>query len=72
MQVQQQSTACPIHCAKPVILSSFEDLSYEEIAQILNLPISTRLVRAYTLLVKSCYSSSESTISYEAHHVFWQ
>ena len=41
MQVQQLVDRLPDSLRQVVILSSFEDLSYEEIAQILNLPIGT-------------------------------
>ncbi len=41
MQVQQLVDRLPDSLCQVVILRSFEDLSYEEIAQILNLPIGT-------------------------------
>ena len=41
MQVQQLIDRLPDSLRQVVILSSFEDLSYDEIAQILNLPIGT-------------------------------
>ena len=41
MQVQRLVDRLPDSLRQVVILSSFEDLSYDEIAQILNLPVGT-------------------------------
>ena len=47
-QVQQLVERLPDSLRQVIILSSFEDLSYDEIAQILNLPIGTVSSRLHT------------------------